>query len=514
MILFDRHKLRNSRLIRPFLPDNLLAPPPRLGPPGLLGEIGVFLYTFSVCRWPVLTHNSVTTQWALAQTHSPGADAQIPMRPTHSQTISGLFHDVYMHRAWKFTRRLHPHLVLFLGDMLKTGRSVESDEEFSTTFNASKTSFRLSQEWRPIYSGKLDVGLGVSNTFSKHVRQRYEYYFGPVNRHIPLANHSLVLLDSPGSSTKTTFARTRDDIRGSIYAPASFSDDRDYCDVTHKLPGSDKKIHEYRKIVFTCPTHHSTGLPPPILISRPHPVSRPCPCLLPRPDGTFIRLYIPAAGITVVILLLAQMRRARRAARLRLATASPLPSHIDLSQLTRPQPTPLPSPYSASSSYSYSYAYSNTPPGSQQGRDRIHFDIPRRDSKLLPFGKPRPPPIRPPSPPAHEEDENDGVRAHYLYMPPASPIPGDLLSRRSSARSSSPVAVATSPSARAWSFTYTFTIRGRRRRIAMRAPAWWPQWAGARRRGNGVWSAVGRDLGSVMGPALATWVFLVWWYSA
>jgi hypothetical protein len=38
----------------------------------------------------------------------------------------------------------------------------------------------------------------VSNTFSKHVRQRYEYYFGPVNRHIPVANHSLVLLDSPG----------------------------------------------------------------------------------------------------------------------------------------------------------------------------------------------------------------------------------------------------------------------------------------------------------------------------
>jgi hypothetical protein len=57
------------------------------------------------------------------------ADAQIPMRQAHSQTITGLFHDVYMHRAWKMTRRLHPHLVLFLGDMLKTGRSVESDDE-------------------------------------------------------------------------------------------------------------------------------------------------------------------------------------------------------------------------------------------------------------------------------------------------------------------------------------------------------------------------------------------------
>jgi hypothetical protein len=40
--------------------------------------------------------------------------------------------------------------------------------------------------------------LGVSNTFSKHVRQRYERHFGRVNRHIPVANHSLILLDSPG----------------------------------------------------------------------------------------------------------------------------------------------------------------------------------------------------------------------------------------------------------------------------------------------------------------------------
>lgn len=41
--------------------------------------------------------------------------------------------------------------------------------------------------------------LGMSNAFSKkHVRQRYERHFGPVNRHLSLANHSLVLLDSPG----------------------------------------------------------------------------------------------------------------------------------------------------------------------------------------------------------------------------------------------------------------------------------------------------------------------------
>jgi hypothetical protein len=38
----------------------------------------------------------------------------------------------------------------------------------------------------------------VSNTFSKHVRQRYERHFGAVNQHLPLANHSLILLDAPG----------------------------------------------------------------------------------------------------------------------------------------------------------------------------------------------------------------------------------------------------------------------------------------------------------------------------
>jgi hypothetical protein len=81
--------------------------------------------------------------------------------------------------------------------------------------NVSKTSSRLTQEWkRDIYRAMWTLGkiflnanhdqvlihrsLGVFNTFSRHVRQRYESHFGSINRHIPVANHSLVLLDSPG----------------------------------------------------------------------------------------------------------------------------------------------------------------------------------------------------------------------------------------------------------------------------------------------------------------------------
>jgi hypothetical protein len=121
--------------------------------------------------------------------------------------------------------------------MLKSGRSIESDDEYifpypipsldqayrntdlRPMFNISNSSSHLDQEWRPdIYRGTRMLGkvsttfmtyssisaelicnsLGVSNAFSKHVRQRYEHYFGPVNQHFMMANHSLILLDSPG----------------------------------------------------------------------------------------------------------------------------------------------------------------------------------------------------------------------------------------------------------------------------------------------------------------------------
>ena len=83
-------------------------------------------------------------------------------------------------------------------------------------FNASKTFSHLTQGWRlDTYREMLTLGkapflyrnydhvficcsLGVSNTFSRHVRQRYERHFGPVNGHLPVGNHSLILLDSPG----------------------------------------------------------------------------------------------------------------------------------------------------------------------------------------------------------------------------------------------------------------------------------------------------------------------------
>ncbi|KAI9442756.1 hypothetical protein H4582DRAFT_2073340 [Lactarius indigo] len=325
---------------------------------------------------------------------------------------------------------------------------------------------------------------------------------------------------------KQTSAFLLESLRPAIVFSA---DDRDYCDVTHTLPSSGREIHEITVKSFSPARHISRpGFHLLSLAGTPSPAHAHAPCLLPRAGGTLAWTYLPALCLTVLILIVTHMRRANHAARLRLTTpVSPLPSHADPKQL-QPSPAPpaAPSPYSASSAYSYSYAYSNTPPtgGSQPRRDRA------------PPRAPRPPP--PPPPPlalslsplgsTQEEDEQDedgdGVRAHYLYMPPASPVPGDLLARRQySAHSTSPdragaPTAATGPPPRAWSFTYAFTFRGRRRRLAVQAPAWWPRRSEAgrcgarRRRRREVWSAVGRDVGRVMGPAIVAWVVLLWLY--
>jgi hypothetical protein len=62
MVPFDWRRLRSSLLIRPFVPNNLLAAL-RLGWVILViwGEIGVFLYALSVCRWPGLAHHTVSS---------------------------------------------------------------------------------------------------------------------------------------------------------------------------------------------------------------------------------------------------------------------------------------------------------------------------------------------------------------------------------------------------------------------------------------------------------------------
>ena len=302
------------------------------------------------------------------------------------------------------------------------------------------------------------------------------------------------------------------------------ADDRDYCDVTHTLPLSGTEIHEITVKSFSPARHISRPGFHLLSLSGDTHTHAHVPCLLPRADSTLTRIYIPFLLLTALILLITHMRRASRAARLHLTTpASPLPSITD-PKWPGPAATAgaAPSPYSASSAYSYSYAYSNTPP-TKGGSKQQQQQQARRPA-------PAPLVLPPIMQTQEEEDEQD---AHYslynMLPPPASPVqvpgPADLLARRAPpARAVSPDmdrGAATGPPPRPWLFNYAFTFRGRRRRVAIQAPAWWPRRHGTsgggaagrrRRRREEVWSAAGRDLGRAIGPAIVVWVMLLWSY--
>jgi hypothetical protein len=166
MVLLERCALRlkndSRRLVRHilFAPDPLVAAL-RLGWVVLIvwGEIGVFVYALAGCNWPVpgavrsinnkkvAVHaffpiaNFQTDNWRKVEvTHVLlVADAQLPdpraLLAAHDDSPLGLDYvvelarTVYVRRAWRATRQLRPHVVLFLGDMLKSGRSVRSDDE-------------------------------------------------------------------------------------------------------------------------------------------------------------------------------------------------------------------------------------------------------------------------------------------------------------------------------------------------------------------------------------------------
>ncbi|KAI0260872.1 hypothetical protein BC834DRAFT_973150 [Gloeopeniophorella convolvens] len=107
MALLDTRRLRTGRLVRTFAPDPLVAAL-RFAWVTLIiwGEIGVFLYALSGCRWP-------TPAFAMAARDTTRilliSDAQVPAPPLDRQTL--------------------PSTVFFLGDMLTHGRAIESDEE-------------------------------------------------------------------------------------------------------------------------------------------------------------------------------------------------------------------------------------------------------------------------------------------------------------------------------------------------------------------------------------------------
>lgn len=163
-------------------------------------EFGVFFYSLSDCKWPDKELKEA------GSTEKPTrvlliSDPQLS-NPRRSG-ISWLGYDAsstrYLRKGWSVVTRLHPHAVVWLGDMLASGRYITNEDEYENYVDEFKRMFST-DESVPNYfvPGNRDVGLGESSAFSKNARKYFTEYFGPVNQEIDLAGHRLIFIDAPG----------------------------------------------------------------------------------------------------------------------------------------------------------------------------------------------------------------------------------------------------------------------------------------------------------------------------
>ncbi|KAH7920783.1 Metallo-dependent phosphatase [Leucogyrophana mollusca] len=162
-------------------------------------EFGVFFYSLSDCRWPdkaLKLPGSKDKPMRVLLISDP--QVRNPFSSSMNSWFGYSSTGTYLRKSWSVVTRLHPQAVIFLGDMLASGRYVTNKEEYDLYYDEFKATFPLDASV-PTYfiPGNNDVGLGESPSFSKNARQFYSDHFGPLNQAVSLAGHRLVLLDAP-----------------------------------------------------------------------------------------------------------------------------------------------------------------------------------------------------------------------------------------------------------------------------------------------------------------------------
>ncbi|TFK94581.1 hypothetical protein K466DRAFT_657614 [Polyporus arcularius HHB13444] len=107
--------------------------------------------------------------------------------------------DLTLKRHWYFASRRSPDVVVFLGDILASWRSIKTDEEYERSYNKFLDVFRLDRRIPSYFvPGNNDVGVNIDSTSARRARQRFTSHFGPLNQHVSVRNHTLVMLDAAG----------------------------------------------------------------------------------------------------------------------------------------------------------------------------------------------------------------------------------------------------------------------------------------------------------------------------
>lgn len=166
----------------------------------------VFRNSARSCHWP--DHTTVGLQNAKGA--SPAhvliiADPQIldhrsyPDRSNFLSYLTRLVVDLNLRKNWQAAIAKNPDVIVFLGDMMDSGRMDMSSAEYEQYYAHFKDIFRSRKETPQYFiPGNHDTGLQSHSAFSRHALKRYTTHFGPLNDKFTLANHTIVLFDSPG----------------------------------------------------------------------------------------------------------------------------------------------------------------------------------------------------------------------------------------------------------------------------------------------------------------------------
>ncbi|KAF9485927.1 Metallo-dependent phosphatase [Pholiota conissans] len=171
-------------------------------------EYATFSASVHSCKWPdsaiYMGGKENVTQTRPAHVLLV-ADPQIidrnsyPTRSSFSAYLTRLIVDLNLRKNWHAAIKKNPDAIVFLGDMMDNGRNAMSTAEYEEYYARFKHIFKADHSIPQYFiPGNHDVGLGKALQVSPHARSRYVAHFGPPNRKISIADHSLILFDAPG----------------------------------------------------------------------------------------------------------------------------------------------------------------------------------------------------------------------------------------------------------------------------------------------------------------------------
>ncbi|KAI0688030.1 Metallo-dependent phosphatase-like protein [Cytidiella melzeri] len=162
-------------------------------------EYGLFTYSLASCGWgnEQLSQSTAPPHRVLLVTDPQVWDLSSSGQGILVRLRHWLYHDS-LRKNWVHARSLRPDTIIFLGDIIDSGRKIQGDDAYRNAVRHFRQLFSTKTEIDTYFvPGNEDVGLNLLANAGREARDRYFNYFGPANTKVALSNHTLVFLDAP-----------------------------------------------------------------------------------------------------------------------------------------------------------------------------------------------------------------------------------------------------------------------------------------------------------------------------